>query len=30
MGGSVSIESPQAGGVVVEARFAIDQPAHMS
>jgi two-component system sensor histidine kinase UhpB len=28
MGGSVSIESPQAGGVVVEARFAIDQPAH--
>jgi two-component system sensor histidine kinase UhpB len=27
MGGSVSIESPQAGGVVVEARFATARPA---
>jgi two-component system, NarL family, sensor histidine kinase UhpB len=28
MGGSVSIESPQAGGVVVEARFATARQAH--
>jgi protein-histidine pros-kinase len=27
MGGSVSIESPQAGGVVLEARYATARPA---
>ena len=30
MGGSVNIESPRTGGVVVEARFATAQPAPMS